>query len=142
MRDLTLFAYGTLQPGQRYWPDIEPFVQLHQPAELAGFSMWHLPAGYPAIASGPGVVRGTLVTFHPHLAAEAWRVCDRIEVASPEGDEPPLYQRRVVRATHWAIGIPRAERTQTYVLHPDRRDLLEQGAAPVPRGDWLAFWTR
>ena len=139
MHDALVFVYGTLQPGQRYWDRISNLVASHHPAELAGFSLWHLSAGYPAIVPGAGVVRGTLLTWKPGVIERAWEICDEIEGWDP-GDPESEYQRRTVRVTHWALGMPRSERAQTYVYHPNRRDALVVTGAPLPGGDWLAFW--
>ena len=123
-----LFVYGTLRPGQQRWPAIEFFVARSEPATLSGFTLYDLPAGYPAIEPGDGTVVGTLLHLEAERVEEAISKADAIE-GYREGDGQSLYERVEVEVA----GVS----AYTYVYHPNRQaDLRERGRL-VEGGDWV-----
>lgn len=133
-----LFVYGTLQPGQRYWPALEPFTARARPAQVTGWRLWHLEAeGYPAVTPGEGVVRGALIELGEARLSEALAVCDRIEGYVP-GDAGSLYERAQV----WAEREGARERAWLYHWNPADLARLERRGRVVPGGDWLSFMAR
>ncbi|GIU85555.1 MAG: gamma-glutamylcyclotransferase [Acidimicrobiia bacterium] len=101
-RTVLLFVYGTLAPGGRAWPMLEPYAVAVRPASAPG-RLYDTGRGYPAAVFGPGEsrVHGTLCTLRdaPLDALDAW-----------EGDE---YERRTITtddgtaalAYHWRAGL-------------------------------------
>jgi gamma-glutamylcyclotransferase (GGCT)/AIG2-like uncharacterized protein YtfP len=89
-----LFVYGTLQPGQRLWQELAPYVDevWPQPGLLDG-TMFDTGYGYPAATrqSGPGIP-GTVVRLKPALLPQALAQLDHLE-----GVEVGLYRRARVR---------------------------------------------
>jgi gamma-glutamylcyclotransferase (GGCT)/AIG2-like uncharacterized protein YtfP len=58
-----VFVYGTLQPGERYYPEYcEDNVVESCPAIAYG-KLYDLPQGYPAMTPGDQAVYGSLLTF-------------------------------------------------------------------------------
>lgn len=61
---LSVFVYGTLKPGGRYWPEFcEGKVGEPVPAKIRG-ELYDLHVGYPGLKlRGDGWVRGFLLSF-------------------------------------------------------------------------------
>lgn len=60
---LRVFVYGTLKPGERYYPVYcEGRVKEVQRGWVQG-QLYALPLGYPAMIAGHGKVQGFLLTF-------------------------------------------------------------------------------
>lgn len=91
-----LFVYGTLRPGGRYHRKLcaDPSPKA-LPAYVRG-RLYHLAAGYPALAPGDQWVRGDILSFdHEDLM----RAIDALEEYDPHG--PPhanVYHRTPVDA--------------------------------------------
>lgn len=103
LEDLPLFVYGTLRPGERYWPRIADLVRVVGDATCPG-SVVQTRFGWPAAdLSGDGRFPGVLLS--PRDAASARQlvtVTDGIEGA------PELFRRRaatveVEGADRWAM---------------------------------------
>lgn len=62
--DLSVFVYGTLKPGGRYWPEFcEGKVGEPIPAKIKG-ELYDLHVGYPGLRlNGGDWVHGTILTF-------------------------------------------------------------------------------
>lgn len=92
-KPLPVFAYGTLQPGQRFWDHVSGFVGRTEPATIHGHRV-ETDLDYPGLVLGhpdATTVQGTLL--HPRHDAryEAMKEFDRIE------GHPHLYARHLVR---------------------------------------------
>ena len=86
------FVYGTLMRGQcreKCWPHAPVCVE---PA-LIRATLYDL-GDYPAIAEGPGLVRGEVWELHREHMAETFRVLDEIEGFAQQEDD--LFLRRMV----------------------------------------------
>ncbi len=123
-----LFVYGTLRPGEQRWPAIDKYVERVEQATLSGFTLYDLPAGYPAIEPGDGVVTGALLHLEEELVDQALERADEIE-GHVEGAPNSLYERVVVEVA----GVS----AYTYVYHPNRREYLHSRGTIVTSGDWL-----
>lgn len=122
----TLFAYGTLLPGEPRWGFLAPFVRGEGvPAAVAGW-LFDTGRGYPAArfageSADPTapVIHGTAFPLDPASLDEAWRVLDEVE-----GAVAGLYRRVVVRL---ADGTPAC--AYEYGTGLDLR--------PIPSGRWI-----
>lgn len=88
----TVFVYGTLKPGGRYWPRFcEGKVSCVVPARIRG-ELYDLGVGYPAyLERGKGWVEGCVLTFQ---RAEDFARVDWLEGYSPtRPPEENEYQR-------------------------------------------------
>jgi len=63
--DLSVFVYGTLKPGGRYWPEFcEGKVDEPVPARIRG-ALYDLHLGYPGLLlTGKDWVQGHVLTFN------------------------------------------------------------------------------
>lgn len=126
----SLFTYGTLQPGGRYWNEIQPWVVAHHDAQVKGFELWSFPKrGYPAIIpsdddANTDVVKGTLLMFEPAQFQTALIRCDEIE-----GVDEELYQR--------ILYTDEATTCHLYVYDPRHVEDLHMHAVHIPDGRWL-----
>jgi gamma-glutamylcyclotransferase (GGCT)/AIG2-like uncharacterized protein YtfP len=86
-----IFAYGTLQPGEYYYPNYCAGAVSHQPAIAYG-SLYDLPIGYPAMIPGDRPVQGTLLIFP---TPDILPVLDELEGYSPaRSPQDNVYIRR------------------------------------------------
>jgi len=88
----SVFVYGTLKPGGRYWPRFcEGKVSAVVPARIRG-ELYDLGVGYPAyLGRGDGWVEGCVLTF---LREEDFAQVDWLEGYSPSRPaEENEYQR-------------------------------------------------
>jgi gamma-glutamylcyclotransferase (GGCT)/AIG2-like uncharacterized protein YtfP len=127
-----IFAYGTLQPGGRYWPQIQPLITHTQPAATCGYTLYHLDAhGYPCIVEGDGPLEGTLLAVRQGAQAQALSICDAIEGFS-DTDPSSLYLRTTCRTddghTAWI-----------YVFGPRQRHILPTAATLVTDPSWVRW---
>jgi gamma-glutamylcyclotransferase (GGCT)/AIG2-like uncharacterized protein YtfP len=60
---LRVFVYGTLQPGERYYPAYCEGKVVESRRAIAYGRLYDLPLGYPAMTAGDQPVQGTLLTF-------------------------------------------------------------------------------
>ncbi|SBT40340.1 hypothetical protein [Micromonospora narathiwatensis] len=74
-RDLPLFVYGSLKPGELAFGLIEPFVNGTRPIEATVAGLIRLRDGLPLFdPSATGRVRGFLLFFSASKADEAWNI--------------------------------------------------------------------
>ena len=75
-----VFVYGTLMPGERRWPALEPLATGWEPATARGY-LWDTGLGYPAVRFDDegGVVPGFLVTLDATRLSDAVALLDGIE---------------------------------------------------------------
>jgi gamma-glutamylcyclotransferase (GGCT)/AIG2-like uncharacterized protein YtfP len=124
------FFYGTLRRGQSNHHLVSGAVESVVPATTAG-RIYHLPAGYPALTDGDGVVHGDLVTFAAGGLRELVARLDDLEGVVEGAPEKSLYLREL-RWTRTARGRARA---WCYVFPAER---LAGGAGElVEGGDWV-----
>lgn len=99
----TLFAYGTLLPGDVRWHFLQRFVVDEGVVDRAGGRLFDTGEGYPAAVFGPApdvpvsdvpVIHGRVFTFVAGLVDEALATLDEVEGAVA-GD-----YRRVEIVTH------------------------------------------
>ncbi|MBA2663500.1 MAG: gamma-glutamylcyclotransferase [Bradymonadaceae bacterium] len=126
-----IFTYGTLQPNGRYWPQVEDFVTHHVAATINGYTLWHLPEGYPAILEGEGTVHGRLLFVERARLHAALIAFDRIEDFVVD-DPGSLYERVRLFATH----DDATTEAFGYLYHPNRRGYVLATGVPVTDGDW------
>ncbi len=89
---LSLFAYGTLKPGEANYHYVAPSVLAATPAWVRG-DLYDLPLGYPALTTGRGWVAGLWFQLQgpPHLLARL----DDLEDYHPERPQAANeYERR------------------------------------------------
>ena len=120
-RPTRLFVYGTLQPGDVRWAELERFVaDLGIPDSVAG-ELFDTGLGYPAgVFTGDGTIHGRTYVLRVDRLSACLEHLDRVE-----GTVQGLYRRVVVATarghTAWAY---------------------EYGSGltltPIPKGDWLA----
>lgn len=136
-RQLPVFVYGTLRPGQR---NHDLFLRGRttavRPARLRGAVLYEGP-GYPyAVADPAGEVLGELVTLAPAGYGHVLAALDVLEDHVP-GDPASLYDR-VEREVQLTGSGETAETVRAWVyLAADRvaRGLRAAGT-PVPGGSW------
>ena len=82
LTDLSVFVYGTLQPGGRYWPEFcANKVNKPVPAKVRG-ELYDLHLGYPGLRlQGDGWVQGYVLSFK---TAEDFLRLDELEGYAPD----------------------------------------------------------
>ena len=131
----TLFVYGTLRPGGRYWTNIAHLIEDYAPASLSGFDIYHLADGYPAIVDGNGEVFGDLLFIHSGREPAVWKIVDDIEQYRP-GDASSLYLREPVKAKRLRAPTLAPVAAQAYVYNPERAAYLQEHGTLLPEGEW------
>ncbi|MGE5404125.1 MAG: gamma-glutamylcyclotransferase family protein, partial [Candidatus Saccharibacteria bacterium] len=71
-----LFVYGTLMRGFPNHRLLQGHILQIEPAVMKG-QIYHLPAGYPMVMAGPGLVHGEAAQVKS--TAELWLKLDRLE---------------------------------------------------------------
>lgn len=131
----TLFVYGTLRPGGRYWANISPFVEQYDPALLTGHDLWHLEDGYPAATAGSGMVFGDLLYVKFGREDELFTIADEIEQFDRD-DEGSLYLRTEVTVARLRNPNGPPVPAETYIFNPAHRPYLLQHGRELPNGEW------
>lgn len=131
MSNLTrVFVYGTLQPGERYHqPYCSGWVITAAPSIVRG-QLYHLPLGYPGLATGEDKVHGSLLSFETPAILQR---LDHLEDYSP--DRPAshnLYQRE--RTTITTLQGDDLGEAWIYRMALDRIQSL--GGIYLPEGKW------
>lgn len=88
---IRVFVYGTLQPGEKYHQAYcGGWLIAAESAEVQG-QLYHLPLGYPGLATGTDIVHGSLLSFNnPAILPRL----DELEDYSPQRKPSQnLYQR-------------------------------------------------
>ncbi|MBW4553088.1 MAG: gamma-glutamylcyclotransferase [Aphanocapsa sp. GSE-SYN-MK-11-07L] len=62
-QDFQVFVYGTLMPGQSGYQQFCAGQVIQTRRAIAPGQLYDLPAGYPAMTSGPGWVQGYVLAF-------------------------------------------------------------------------------
>jgi gamma-glutamylcyclotransferase (GGCT)/AIG2-like uncharacterized protein YtfP len=123
------FFYGTLMPssgaprGQYVLQSVHG--QSAGRASLTGYDMFEVSGVFPAAVLGDGTVHGEVVEVPDWAAAEAIRICDRIECYRPHDQVHSMYVRRERELDDGTIAW-------VYLWNHGLDGLL-----PVPGGDWL-----
>lgn len=131
----TLFVYGTLRPGGRYWPNISALIEHYDPALLTGHDLWHLDDGYPAIVAGTGRVFGDLLYVKFGRERDLFGITDDIEQFTPH-DEGSLYLRTSVTVARLRDPAGPPIPAETYVFNPAHKPYLVQHGHELPDGEW------
>jgi gamma-glutamylcyclotransferase (GGCT)/AIG2-like uncharacterized protein YtfP len=131
MTALPIFAYGTLQPGEHYWPLVAHLIARVEPARTRGYTLYHLPEGYPCVVPGEGELLGTLLWVEEGKELAALAVCDEIE-GFFEGEEGSLY----IRARCVTDG---GQEAWIYLYGPSRRGRLATEGILVDGPDWMVW---
>lgn len=103
LEDLPLFVYGTLRPGERYWPQVADLVEVVGEATCPG-TVVQTRFGWPAAdLSGAGRFDGVLLEPRGPVAAR-----DLVAVTDEIEGVPTLFRRRatpvrVGDADRWAL---------------------------------------
>jgi gamma-glutamylcyclotransferase (GGCT)/AIG2-like uncharacterized protein YtfP len=122
----SVFVYGTLKPGLRYYhvaQEAGAFRQ--QQAWIDGFELYHLsPENYPALRPGAGRVYGWRYQYSD-IAAALVRL-DRLEGLHLS---PPEYTRIQAQCQ------PDGQLAWVYIYHDPKR-LERPGVSRVGSGDW------
>lgn len=131
------FVYGTLRPGGRFWPNVASYVADYEPAYLDGYTLHHLPEGYPAIRAASGRVFGDLLFVRSRCEDLVADIIDEIEGCDQPGS-PNLYDRATVDVNRLrALG--EMVLADTYVYALDRLEHLETRGDWIPSGDWREY---
>lgn len=127
---LTVFAYGTLKPGEAaYRRYCEPYLTAAQPAWVRG-QLFHLPQGYPALTVGDRWVEGALLQLR---AADAIAHIDAFEDYDPNRPETAnLY----VRKTCQVFSAQRELLGSAWVYLMERQRVIDRGGIAVLEGVW------
>ena len=136
--DLTIFVYGTLQPGGRYWPEFcaGRLVDEPVPAKIRG-ALYDLHLGYPGLRlQGSDWVQGWVLRF---TTTEDFLRLDQLEGYHPQGpDSENEYLRRKVAAFSMK-GEPLGEVWAYEITEPV---LTRCRGTRLPDGNWpLAQWS-
>ena len=92
-KQLPIFSYGTLMPGQPNYYVWEYYVQEAEPALFNGGQLHHL-GHFPMLSEGgDGVVHGFLVTITPSVYEECLVDLDVLENYRPDDLANSLYHR-------------------------------------------------
>lgn len=120
----SVFVYGTLKPGLRYYSVAQQAGAFTQrPAWIDGFALYHLsPENYPAIAPGEGRVHGWCYRYE-----DIERALAVLDVLEGVQCQPPEYYRLQVRCQ------PSGELAWVY-LYSDPARLTR--ARRIASGNW------
>ena len=132
-----LFAYGTLQPGERNASVCASDVVAAQPA-IADGCLYSLPLGYPAMTLEVGTVYGTLLSFAEATILERLDAFERhdpvefLEHAPAQALQQNEYDRRqiaVYDSDRRLLGL-----AWSYLMTPQQVQQL--CGVPLPTGQW------
>lgn len=126
-----VFVYGTLMTGLSNYRVVAPYAVAAQPATIQG-CLYHLPAGYPAVISGLGVVHGELITLTN--LKQALKALDHLEDYHGPGQDN-LYNRVLVDVT-LEHGQTQA---YTYLWPEERRPYLKKRGTFIKNGNWKHY---
>lgn len=129
---LRVFVYGTLMPGEVNYPAYcEPWVVSAQAAIVLG-TLYDLPLGYPAFASGSAPVYGYLLTF---ASSNVLLRLDELESYDPhQPAEANEYSRCLVEVldlNHQPMG-------EAWVYQMRLEHIQALGGVQIPEGQWLS----
>lgn len=131
------FVYGTLKPGYR---GFRQFCQAHNPqiftAQTSG-RIYHLPqAGYPAMTTEPGQVRGVLLIFDniPGLIA----TLDDYEGYDPQASGVDNHYQRIWQPV-WSLSGTNLGGAWLYIM--SREQVAQQQGEWLTQGEWPSCLT-
>ncbi len=130
-----VFVYGTLKPGEAYYPHYcQPYVIEVTAAQVQG-CLYHLPQGYPALTPGDHWVQGSLLRL---LKGTHLSEIDTFEgYDSAQGPEQNEYQRLTWPVSSLA-GQPLGQ-AWVYVMAQTRVE--QYGGILIAEGYWSrALW--
>ena len=124
------FVYGTLQPGGHYFPTYcQGRSTIVGRAKIRG-RLYHLPVGYPALASGREWVHGWVLNLHSRETLEA---IDQLEGYSPKIPQSWCEYRRF-RASVFTLDGKRWNSAWAYRMDENR--ILAMRGRYLPSGQW------
>ncbi|MGJ3250682.1 MAG: gamma-glutamylcyclotransferase family protein [Elainellaceae cyanobacterium] len=130
--NVSVFVYGTLQPGEFYYSQYCAETVVASCRAIAHGLLFDLPAGYPAMTKGEGIVRGFLLSFDDSSVLAS---LDELEEYHPErADTENEYQRQCVEVftlNHQPLGF-----AWTYLMSIEQATQL--GGILIPHGKWSA----
>lgn len=90
----SVFVYGTLQPGERYYGAYCADAVIEVVPAIAYGELYDLPLGYPAMTVGDRAIQGYWLTFNsPDALARLDELEDYVPGRSPQDNE---YQRETI----------------------------------------------
>ena len=140
-RELLLFTYGTLQPGERNAHVLRHAPLWSVPATAIGWELWHLdPNDHPAILplDEASPLHGTLFCFSAQLHDEVLRDCDTLEDFYPSSPDTSRYLRQLTEVMT-IEDVPRTLQAHIYLWHPRNADSLRAQHQLVSHGHWIDF---
>ncbi|MGJ3248499.1 MAG: gamma-glutamylcyclotransferase family protein [Elainellaceae cyanobacterium] len=130
--NFNVFVYGTLQPGEFYYPQYCAEKVVASRRAIAHGHLFDLPAGYPAMTKGEGIVYGFLLSFNDISVLAS---LDELEDYHPERpDTENEYQRQcieVLTPNHQPLGF-----AWTYLMSIEQATQL--GGILIRNGKWSA----
>lgn len=131
MTELTrVFVYGTLQPGEKYHqPYCGGGVITAEPAIVQG-QLYHLPLGYPGLATGQDKVYGSLLSFEDPAILQRLDQLEDYSPNRPAGQN--LYQREQTTVTNLqGDGLGTA-----WIYRMTQSKIQSLGGIYLPEGRW------
>ncbi len=131
-RQLPLFVYGTLRPGEHNYALLRGKTIGEVFAYTYHMELYSLGA-FPMMVRGTGTVYGELVSVHPGSYKGVLQLIDRLEGYRPDTDNPGLYQRQPItvldRAGHLVKAWAYLGNIEGIGLKCER----------IPGGDWVKY---
>ena len=94
-RQLPVFVYGTLRPGEKNYPRYLQGRSLREvPATVAGELFYIAAGGYPYLLPGRERVQGELIDLDPVVYPEVMQRLDALEEYDPADEPGSVYLRR------------------------------------------------
>ncbi len=127
---IRVFVYGTLQPGEKYHqPYCGGWVTAAEPAKVTG-QLYHLPLGYPGLATGEDIVSGALLSFDQPAILQR---LDQLEDYSPSRPaKQNLYQREQTAITN----IHGEDLGEAWIYRMALERIQSLGGIYLPAGQW------
>jgi len=127
----SVFVYGTLKPGGRYWPRFcEGKVSAVVPARIRG-ELYDLGVGYPAcLRRGEGWVEGFVLTFP---RSEDFARVDWLEGYSPTRPPEENEYQRIKAATFGPDGEPLG---RVWAYEMSEAAIRRHGGVRIADGNW------
>ena len=129
----SVFVYGTLQPGGRYWPEFcEGKLEKTVAAKIRG-ELYDLQLGYPGLVlSDVAWVQGYVLNFKNEAA---FLQLDDLEGYAPDR---PYSDNEYIRKRVQAYSEEGEPLGEVWVYEITRHVLAECRATLVPEGNWPA----
>ena len=126
---IQVFVYGTLMPGYRnHERFIAPHLLSSQPATVAGW-LYDLPAGYPGVVEGDGIVHGNLL----ELPGQVLDSLDELEGYDPLGEPGENeYYRKLAN-----VRLSNDQEAEAWVYFMTRDRIQQMHGIRVESGYWV-----